>query len=67
MATNLIFGSELPQSTDGGPAWTHEFKVAVAASIQRWGREPETLQMMRWVKKLDAEPGKFLESFTDKS
>ena len=66
MATNLRFEPEPPASTLGGTAWTHEFKEAVVEAVAKWGREPEAPQVMKWVKKLDAEPGKFLESFSDK-
>ena len=66
LATNLTFDPLPPQATLVGTSWTLEFKEAVSTSIKRWGREPEALQMMKWVKKLDAVPGKFLEAFTDK-
>ena len=66
IATNLRFEPGPPTSTSGGTAWTLEFKQAVVEAVAKWGREPEALQVMKWVKKLDAEPGKFLESFSDK-
>ena len=66
MTTNLKFDPEPPISTSGRATWTHEFKEAVVEAVGKWGREPEALQVMKWVKKLDAEPGKFLESFSDK-
>eukprot|EP00439_Symbiodinium_sp_Y106_P050041 s545_g6.t1 len=66
MATNMTFEPSPPPATSSGTAWTTEFKKAVAEAVRRWGREPEALQMMKWVKRLDAEPGKFLEAFSDK-
>ena len=66
MATNLTFDPLPPSATSGGTAWTSDFKEAITRAIRQWGREPEALQMMKWVKRLDAVPGKFLEAFTDK-
>ena len=67
VATNLALGSEVPlATTTASSSWTSEFKGAIVDAVRSWGREPEALQVMKWVKKLDANPERFLEAFTDK-
>ncbi|CAE7424386.1 unnamed protein product [Symbiodinium sp. KB8] len=65
IVTNLKILEPVPLSTMHGQAWTVDFKHAVVRAVEQWGREPEALQVMKWIKKLDAE-GEFLEGFTDK-
>ena len=66
VVTNLKLKEPLPEATEENAAWTLGFKQEVVEAIKQWGREPEALQVMKWMKKLDAESGKFLEGFTDK-
>ncbi|CAE7769634.1 GIP [Symbiodinium sp. CCMP2592] len=66
VVTNLNLEDPVPLATGSDLAWTVEFKRAIASSATRWGREPDALQVVKWMKKLDAEQGKFLEGFTDK-
>ena len=65
IVTNLKISEPVPLSTTHGQAWTVEFKHAVVRAVEQWGREPEALQVMKWIRKLDAEGG-FLEGFSDK-
>ena len=67
LVTNMKMREPLPKATDGSSAWTYDFKRAVVEAIQQWEREPEALQVIKWMKKLDADREKFLEGFTDRS
>ena len=64
--TYLKFEEPVPLAVGDDSAWTVDFKQAIVSSVGGWGREPEALQVVKWMKKLDAEQGKFLEGFTDK-
>ena len=64
MATNLDFVLPLERTTSSGPSWSSSFKAAVLDSVQRWRKEPEALQVVKWAKKLDAKG--FLEGFSEK-
>ena len=66
VVTNLMVKEPWVKATMDGVVWTSELKQALVEAIKLWGREPEALQVMKWIKKLDAESGKFLEGFTDK-
>ncbi|CAE7746100.1 RE1 [Symbiodinium necroappetens] len=66
LVTNMKMREPLPKATDDSLAWTCDFKRAVVEAIQQWEREPEALQVIKWMKKLDADREKFLEGFTDK-
>ena len=66
LVTNMKMREPLPKATEAGSAWTYDFKRAVVEAIQHWEREPEALQVVKWMKKLDADREKFLEGFTDK-
>ncbi|CAE7319561.1 RE1, partial [Symbiodinium sp. KB8] len=66
LATNLRLKDPIPESVGANSVWTFDFKEAVVEAIKQWGREPEALQVMKWIKKLDAADGSFLGGFTDK-
>ncbi|CAE7227836.1 GIP [Symbiodinium sp. CCMP2456] len=66
VVTNLKLKEPLGTTTEENAAWTVGFKQELVEAIKQWGREPEALQVMKWMKKLDAESGKFLEGFTEK-
>ncbi|CAE7892782.1 RE1, partial [Symbiodinium necroappetens] len=66
LVTNMKMREPLPKATDGSLAWTYDFKRAVVEAIQKWEREQEALQVVKWMKKLDVDREKFLEGFTDK-
>ena len=66
MMTNLKFEEPVPLAVGDDSAWTTDFKQAIVSSIGDWGPKPEALQVVKWMKKPDAEQGKFLEGFTDK-
>ena len=61
--TNMVFPKALPQLPDGSSTWTQEFKRAVLEAIDAWNWNPEGLQVEKWVKRLDADPKKFLGLF----
>ena len=64
IATNLDFILPLECTTSTGAAWTSSFKTAIVEAVRRWQKEPESLQVVKWAKKLDVKG--FLEGFTEK-
>ncbi|CAE7817000.1 unnamed protein product, partial [Symbiodinium necroappetens] len=67
IVTNLAFDGAPPAATERGSSrWTFEFKEALVQAVRLWGREPEALQVAKWVKKLDIKDGDFMESLSDK-
>ena len=67
IVTNLAFDGVPPAATERGSSrWTFEFKEALVQAVRLWGREPEALQVAKWVKKLDIKDGDFMESLSDK-
>ena len=67
VVTNLAFDGIPPVANERGSSrWTPEFKEALVQAVRLWGREPEALQVAKWVKKLDIKDGDFMESLSDK-
>ena len=67
VVTNLQLPEPVPPATEDGIVWTVEFKRAIVRAVEAWGREPEALQVLKWIKKLDAGPGTFLRAFPTRS
>ena len=52
MATNLDFVLPLKCTTSSASSWSSSFKVAVVDAIQRWKKEPEALQVVKWAQEV---------------
>ena len=64
VATNLDYqGSDVVTSTTSG-RWTENFKEETVNAVNKWFREPESLQVLKWMAKMDA--GSFLGSLSDR-
>ena len=65
MFTNLDMGDSVPSSTRNG-CWTNDFKETIVQAVRRWEKEPEMVQVGKWMAKMDADPHAFLSKLTEK-
>ena len=63
-ATNLDFILLLEITTGEAAVWTPKFKKEIVEAVNRWRKEPEALQIVKWAKKIDVKG--FLEPFSEK-
>ena len=66
IVTNLDIGDLVPSTSVEGGRWTEEFKKAVIQAVARWHREPEMVQVGKWMARMDADPGAFLKKLSER-
>ncbi|CAE7801443.1 unnamed protein product [Symbiodinium sp. CCMP2592] len=65
LVTNMVIPEPYPDTGDSSTKWTKEFKEVLVKAMELWWKAPEGLQVARWMKRLDADPKKFLEGLSN--